>query len=166
MNDAPYNPEISDNAFATIQDGDMEWIESDIGLPPGVRVKRFHIDPVMKRRVSNVQFPPGYIEPEHTHQGWHCGLVVKGRMCVSGKDLRPGDSFFGWDIPHGPFEYPDGCEVFSVSLGVDMHHIWDEATFFAYKRQWEPETEEGRHGCIEFDRWRREKTGKIGRTPE
>ena len=164
MSDAAYNPEISDNTFETIRDEELEWRESDIGLPPGLQVKRFHIDPIMKRRAGKVRFPPGYIEPEHIHKGWHCGLVLKGRMCVDGKDLRPGDSFFGWDISHGPFEYPDGCEVFTVDLGIDMHHIWDERKYFSYERQWEPKTDEGRRGCIEFDSWRRQKAEEIRKT--
>jgi len=38
-------------------------------------------------------------------------------MCVAGKDLRSGDYVFGWDELHGPYEYPDGCEVFVVFMG-------------------------------------------------
>lgn len=145
-------PEI--NGFRIVVNDEMQWREADIGLPPGVRHKLLHLDPTTKRRVSKVSFPPGYIEPEHTHQGWHSVLVVKGRMCVAGKDLPPGSYIFGWDIPHGPFEYPDGCEVFTVSMGEDMHHHWNLDEFLAYQRQWEPKTEDGRHGCAEFDRWR------------
>ena len=32
-----------------------------------------------------------------------------------------GDYVFGWDIPHGPYEYPDGCEVFIVYMGDPSH---------------------------------------------
>src|SRR5688572_4422303 len=91
MNDAPYNSAVGDNAFRIVRDEEVEWAESDIGLPPGVETKRLLLDPVMKRRTSKVRFPPGYIEPEHTHRGWHNVLVLKGRMCVAGKELRPGD---------------------------------------------------------------------------
>jgi hypothetical protein len=141
-------------AFRIFPEEEQGWKEADIGLPPGVQHKVLHLDPVTRRRVSKVRFAPGYIEPEHTHTGWHSVFVVKGRMCVAGQDLRPGSYIFGWDIPHGPFEYPDGCEVFTVSMGENMHHKWELAPFLAYKRQWAAETEEGRRGCAEFDRWR------------
>ena len=154
MTDAPYNPAISDNEPRMVFDADVEWMSSDIGLPPGNKGKRLHMDDVMKRRAGKVHFPPGYIEPAHSHAGWHAICILKGRMCVGGKDLRPGDYFFGWDIPHGPLEYPDGVEAFVVSMGEDMHHHWDMAEYLAYERQWQPETEEGRKGCAEFDKYR------------
>ena len=47
---------------------------------------------------------------------WHSIVVLKGRMCVAGNNLRPGDYVFGWGEPHGPYEkYPDGCESSSCS---------------------------------------------------
>jgi hypothetical protein len=162
MSEPSHNPE-PDKTFRTVRDAEAEWALSDIGLPPGNKTKRLHLDPAVKRRVSKVYFPPGYIEPKHTHQGWHALVVLKGRMCVDGKDLRPGDYVFGWDVAHGPFEYPDGFEGFSVSMGEDMHHHWDEAEFLAYQRQWAPETDEGRRGCEEFDRWRREQAEALRR---
>ena len=69
-------------------------------------------------------------------------------MCVAGKDLRPGDYVFGWDIPHGPYEYPDGCEVFIIYMG-DASHKWDEAEFLAHENTWKPETDEGEKGTQE-----------------
>jgi hypothetical protein len=96
----------------------------------------------MFRNARKIYFPPGYIEPRHWHKGWHCVVVMKGRMCVDGKELKPGDYVFGWDELHGPFEYPDGFEGFTVSMGEDMHHVWDEDEFYTYERQWKPETDE------------------------
>lgn len=157
------NQPQADHSFHTIRDADVEWMLSDIGLPPGNKTKRFHADPAVKRRISKVHFPPGYIEPRHTHNGWHALVVLKGRMCVDGKDLRPGDVVFGWDLDHGPFEYPDGFEGFSVSMGEDLHHHWDEAEFYAYQRQWQAETDEGRRGCEEFDRWRAGQAAEFGK---
>ena len=159
MNDAPYNSRIGDNRFVAIRDADIAWTERDVSLPPGVKTKLLHADPQMHRAARKIQFPPGYIEPRHWHKGWHCVLVVKGRMCVAGKDLRPGDYVFGWDEWHGPFEYPDGFEGFAVTMGDDMHHIWDREEFLAYEREWRPETEEGKLGCEDFDRWRKEQAG-------
>lgn len=161
MKDEPYNPTLCDNEFRIVKNGEPDWIVPDIGLPPGDQAQRLHVDAAMGRRVSKVRFPPGYIEPKHSHKGWHCVLVQKGRMCVAGQDLRPGDYVFGWDIPHGPFEYPDGCEVYTVSLGEDMHHVWDAEEFYNYQRQWEAETEEGRLASIKFDEWRRLKADEL-----
>ena len=118
-----------DHTFRAIYDHEVEWESDDVRgllkLPPGVKVKVLNYDPVMKRIDMKQRFPAGYVEPAHTHKSWHSILVTKGRMCVAGKDLRPGDYAFGWDIPHGPYEYPDGCEVFIVYMG-DPEHVWDE----------------------------------------
>jgi hypothetical protein len=136
-----------DHRFKAIHDHEVEW-ESDevrglLKLPAGVKVKVLNYDPVMKRLDMKQQFPPGYVEPEHVHQSWHSILVTKGRMCVAGKDLRPGDYVFGWDLPHGPYEYPDGCEVFIVYMG-DPTHLWDEDRHGRHERVWDPETAAGK----------------------
>jgi len=165
MNDSPYNSQTGDPTTRIVREAEGEWTERNIGLPPGLETKLLHADSAMHRNARRLYFPPGYIEPRHTHKGWHCVMVVKGRMCVDGQDLRPGDYVFGWDEPHGPFEYPDGFEGFTISLGEDMHHVWDPDEFYAYERQWQPETEEGRRGCEAFDAWRREQAAaRKGRT--
>jgi quercetin dioxygenase-like cupin family protein len=107
-------------------------------------IKVFNEDPVMKRQDLKVKFPAGYVEPAHMHKNWHALVVLKGRMCVDGKDLRPGDYFFGFDTVHGPLEYPDGCEVFVVTMGDSIEHEWDEEDYAAHERQWEAETDEGK----------------------
>jgi len=141
-----------DHTFKAIHDDEVEWESDDVRglltLPEGVQVKVLNYDPVMKRLDMKQRFPKGYVEPRHTHESWHSILVLKGRMCVAGKDLRPGDYVFGWDIPHGPYEYPDGCEVFIVYMG-DASHKWDEAEFLEHENVWEPETEEGKQGTQE-----------------
>ena len=118
-----------DHTFKAIYDHEIPWESDDVRglltLPPGVQVKVLNYDPMMKRLDMKQRFPPGYVEPAHTHKSWHSILVTKGRMCVAGKDLRPGDYVFGWDIPHGPYEYPDGCEVFIVYMG-DASHVWEK----------------------------------------
>lgn len=154
----------ADHTTRIVLDAEAEWTERDVGLPPGLRTKLLHADPAMHRNVRKIHFPPGYIEPRHTHKGWHCVVVMKGRMCVGGRDLRPGDYVFGWDEPHGPFEYPDGFEGFTVSMGADMHHVWDPGELYAYERRWQPETEEGRRGCEAFDAWRRAQAEASRRT--
>lgn len=137
-----------DRRFRAIHDKEVMWEEGAanklLTLPKGVKVKIFAHDPVMKRIDMKVKFPKGYVEPIHTHKSWHSILVTKGRMCVAGKDLRPGDYVFGWDIPHGPYEYPDGCEVFVVFMGDGSQHIWDEEEHLRHELQWKAKTGAGK----------------------
>jgi hypothetical protein len=65
-------------------------------------------------------------------------------MCVAGKDLRPGDYVFGWDRLHGPYEYPDGCEVFVVFMGAGTQHQWEEAQHLRHKTKWRARTAAGK----------------------
>ena len=138
-----------DRTFRAIYDHEIPWESDDVRgilkLPAGVQVKVLNYDPVMKRIDMKQRFPAGYVEPKHTHKSWHSILVTKGRMCVAGKDLHPGDYVFGWDIPHGPYEYPDGCEVFIVYMG-DATHIWEKRDLLTHRNIWNPETEDGKKG--------------------
>lgn len=140
-----------DHTFRAIYDRDIPWENDDVRgilkLPRGVQVKVLNYDPVMNRIDMKQRFPAGYVEPAHTHKSWHSILVTKGRMCVAGKDLHPGDYVFGWDIPHGPYEYPDGCEVFIVYMG-DASHVWEKDDLLGHKNIWNPETEEGKKGVV------------------
>ena len=151
-----------DRTFKAIYADDIEWESDDVRgllkLPPGVKVKILNYDPVMNRIDMKQRFPAGYVEPKHTHKSWHSILVTKGRMCVAGKDLRPGDYVFGWDIPHGPYEYPDGCEVFIVYMG-DATHIWKEKNLLEHKSVWKPKTKVGKKGVVHHTKKR--KAGKI-----
>ena len=138
-----------DHSFHAIHDHEIPWQEgakSVLKLPDGVQVKIFAHDKAMGRVDMKVKFPPGYVEPEHAHKSWHTIVVLKGRMCVAGKDLRPGDYVFGWDELHGPYEYPDGCEVFVVFMGDSVAHEWDGAKHKTHQNVWTAETEEGRQG--------------------
>ena len=140
-----------DHSFKALHDHEVEWEEGsehDIPtLPKGVQIKILNHDRAMKRIDMKVKFPPGYVEPEHSHKSWHSIIVLKGRMCVAGKDLRPGDYVFGWDELHGPYEYPDGCEVFCVFMGEGTQHIWDETKHEAHEKIWTPETDAGKEAA-------------------
>jgi hypothetical protein len=141
-----------DHTFRAIHDDEILWQEgsqSYLKLPEGVQVKIFARDDAMGRIDMKVKFSPGYVEPAHTHKSWHSIFVLKGRMCVAGKDLRPGDYVFGWDESHGPYEYPDGCEAFVVFMGESVSHEWDAATHKNHRKVWKAETEEGRQGVVE-----------------
>ena len=136
------------HAFKAIHDDEVPWEDgldnNLLTLPPGIQVKVFAKDDDMKRVDMKVRFPPGYVEPEHSHKSWHSIVVLKGRMCVAGKDLRPGDYVFGWDELHGPYEYPDGCEVFVVFMGEGTQHQWSEEKYGEHVKIWKPETKEGK----------------------
>lgn len=151
--------------FVALHDHEAAWekgTDNDIlTLPEGVEVKILNHDPAMRRTDMKVRFPPGYVEPAHAHKSWHSIVVLKGRMCVAGKDLRPGDYVFGWDELHGPYEYPDGCEVFCVFMGEGTEHEWDEAAYRAHTTQWQAETEAGKAGVTRFEALRkRQSTGR------
>ncbi|MDA1000871.1 MAG: hypothetical protein O2807_10225 [bacterium] len=137
-----------DRRFRATYDKDVKWQAGKanelLTLPPGIQVKIFAYDPVMKRIDMKVKFPKGYVEPVHVHKSWHSILVTKGRMCVAGKDLRPGDYVFGWDLPHGPYEYPDGCEVFVVFMGEGTQHKWEETDYLTHKTKWRAKTSTGK----------------------
>lgn len=145
----------ADNRFRAIHDRQIKWTERPatklLTLPRGVKVKIFAHDPVMKRIDMKVKFPKGYVEPAHTHKSWHSILVTKGRMCVAGKDLRPGDYVFGWDTLHGPYEYPDGCEVFVVFMGGGTQHAWKEGAHLRHRTKWRAQSVAGKHAVARGD---------------
>ncbi len=145
----------ADHRFRAIHDRQIKWTEGAanklLTLPRGVKVKVFSHDPVTQRIDMKVKFPKGYVEPAHTHQSWHSILVTKGRMCVAGKDLRPGDYVFGWDTLHGPYEYPDGCEVFVVFMGGGTQHVWKESALLRHRTKWRARTAAGRQAAARGD---------------
>lgn len=161
MDDTAMMQDISaryDKSFKAIHDHEKDWqdgAKSVLELPEGVEVKILARDEAMGRTDMKVRFPPGYVEPAHTHKSWHSIVVLKGRMCVAGKDLRPGDYVFGWDELHGPYEYPDGCEVFVVFMGESVAHEWNADQHKQHENIWEPETEEGKSGVKHFSAQRK-----------
>ena len=154
-----------DHRFKATYDKAIKWDAGDanelMSLPKGVKVKIFNYDPVMKRVDFKVKFPKGYVEPKHTHKSWHSLVVLKGRMCVAGKDLRPGDYVFGWDLPHGPYEYPDGCEVFCVMMGGGASHVWDEDALLKHKTKWKAKTPAGKKAVAKAEASRKRALEKL-----
>lgn len=157
-----------DHRFKAIYDKDVKWEEGAanelLTLPKGLKVKIFACDPIMKRMDLKVRFPKGYVEPRHSHKSWHSILVTRGRMCVAGKDLRPGDYVFGWDQPHGPYEYPDGCEVYVVFMGEGTQHAWDEDKFLHHRTLWNAESDAGKKAVARGEEVRKhEREKKIAK---
>ena len=104
--------------FLAINTDGIEWQDGQkiMGLPPGVQVKIIAEgeDEVSWRVDKFAKFPPGYVEPRHTHDYCHSTLVLDGEMHVAGKILKPGDYVYaGAGEPHGPYSYPKGLTVYS-----------------------------------------------------
>jgi hypothetical protein len=140
-----------------IYDKDVKWDEGAVDTlltqPKGGAVKIYFHDPVLKLIVLKRKFPPGYVEPEHTHKSWHCSLLMKGRGCSgsTGMERNPGDYGFGWDHLHGPNEFPDGCEVFAVMVGEGVQHSWDEDRYLRYHTRFKAETARGKKAVARGD---------------
>ncbi len=156
----------ADHRFRAIHDRQVKWKEGAavklLTLPRGVKVKIFAHDPVMKRVDMKVKFPKGYVEPAHTHKSWHSILVTRGRMCVAGKDLRPGDYVFGWDRLHGPYEYPDGCEAFVVFMGGGTQHAWKQDAHLRHRTKWRARTAAGKRAVTRGNASRARALAKTG----
>jgi quercetin dioxygenase-like cupin family protein len=105
----------------------LPWIDAADyqELPPGQQVKILRHDPEDGAWDTLVRFPPGYVEPRHTHAGEHMVLILEGRMIVDGKTLGPGDYVYGPpNEPHGPMEYPDGIVLYAAHRG-DVAHEYE-----------------------------------------
>ena len=113
--------------FAALYTKEIDWQDDTIlQLPKGVKVKILYEDPELEHQDIMVKFPPGYTEPLHTHESWHSIVVLEGKMCVAGMELKAGDYVFGWDKPHGPYHYPEGCVVFTVTIGKSNIHKYEK----------------------------------------
>jgi hypothetical protein len=115
--------------FAAVKTSELQWEDGSelLGLPKGVQVKILGRDKGSGRLDFLVQFPPGYVEPGHTHPSWHSDYIIEGRVIVGGVELHAGDYVFGWDEYHGPFEFPDGVTIFASTVGATIEHEWDES---------------------------------------
>jgi hypothetical protein len=101
-----------------------EDARSLFALPVGVEVKVLrHVSEDDDRRDFIARFPPGYVEPEHTNGGGHISVVLEGKQIVGDEVLGPADYLFGpRDLPHDPFEYPEGRVLFVSTRGDTTHH--------------------------------------------
>lgn len=111
--------------FHTAHRWEIDW-EDDIDvltLRSGVQVKIYYEDPETDHADMLIRFPPGYTEPEHTHDSSHSVVVLEGLQIVKGEHMRPGDYVWaGGPEPHGPFDYPEGCVVFASFRGPSAQH--------------------------------------------
>jgi len=106
---------------------EIDWESGEVlTLPKGVRIKILNKNDEEGRLDVFIKFPPGYIEPAHSHEAAHATILIAGRMLIHGHELTPGDYVYGQKELHGPMEYPDGCIVFASFVGGSPAHHWDE----------------------------------------
>jgi quercetin dioxygenase-like cupin family protein len=122
----------SDTRFLAVYSEQVEWVDgAEIQElpPPGPDVKVLRHYPADDNALDIlVRFPPGYVEPRHTHDGEHQCFILEGRMLVDGKTLGPGDYVYGpRNEPHGPFEYPDGILLYASHRGDTAHEYEGKA---------------------------------------
>ena len=110
--------------FITITADELDWEEDQyLTLPKGVQTKVLAIDKSRNLMDMQIKFPPGYIEPRHTHDSSHNKAVLEGKMIVEGKTLERGGYVYAEpNIEHGPYEYPEGCVVFIHFEGLSPAH--------------------------------------------
>lgn len=120
----PQEPKFVQNAFELrLEADDLDWEDGEVlTLPGGVEVYILNENEPEGRTDLLVKFPPGYVEPAHTHEGAHAAMILDGRMLVDGKELTPGDYVYGQKVEHGPMEYPDGCITFTSFVGGSIAH--------------------------------------------
>lgn len=124
----PQEPVIVENELRiTLESAHLDWEDGDVlTLPEGVKVHVLNENDVEGRMDMLVKFPPGYVEPRHTHEGAHAAMILDGRMLIHGHELTPGDYVYGQKVEHGPMEYPDGCIVFASFVGGSLaHRDWE-----------------------------------------
>ena len=69
-----------------------------------------------------IDYPVGSVEPRHTHPGAHATTLLKHSAVVDGIKLKPLDVVLGpSNEPHGPLDYRDSCQLFSVFSGSFYH---------------------------------------------
>lgn len=114
------------DGYAHFRD-DEGWEPAELyGLPEGCEYRLLHQDEEKGEIVAFCRFPAGYEEPRHEHEAEHWSVVVEGEMHVEGQILKPGDVFNGLPgVPHGPFEYPHGVVIFTVSRGGSILHRYE-----------------------------------------
>ena len=109
---------------------ETEWVDDVdvLALGEGVQVKVMYRDDEAGLIDMLIKFPPGYVEPEHTHAAEHSGVVLEGVQVVDGQRLHPGDTLHApSNQQHGPFEYPEGCVLFTSFRGGSALHAFDRS---------------------------------------
>lgn len=124
---SPQDPAVVDVGLdLTVEADDVDWDDAELlGLPEGLRVKVVNENGAEGRTDMLVKYPEGYFEPRHTHESAHACLILEGRILVDDRELTAGDYIYGQQVPHGPWEFPDGGMNFVSFIGGSPLHQWD-----------------------------------------
>lgn len=111
----------------SVVDDAVDWGSPDVlSLPEGLKVLIVNENEPEGRTDMLVKYPPGYVEPRHTHESAHACIILQGRMLVHGEELTAGDYIYGQDVAHGPMEFPEGGVNFVSFVGGSPAHRWDD----------------------------------------
>jgi hypothetical protein len=118
---------MSKNGLAVIRLKDVDLVDRmNVDNWP-VRIGLYYTDPVYGVKVRMIDYENRAVEPRHVHPGKHGTTIARGRVLTEAGTLGPLDVILGpSNEPHGPFEYPDGCNLISFFRGDDFHN--EEAT--------------------------------------
>jgi hypothetical protein len=107
------------NGLAVIRLKDVELVDRmNVDNWP-VRIGLYYTDPVYGVKVRMIDYENRAIEPRHVHPGKHGTTIARGRVLTEAGTLGPLDVILGpSNEPHGPFEYPDGCNLISFFRGA------------------------------------------------
>jgi quercetin dioxygenase-like cupin family protein len=110
--------------FITIPADEIPFTEDNmLTLPKGVKSKILAQNKDGTVMDIEVQFPPGYVEPRHTHKSSHADVILDGKMLIEGKVLLRGGYLYAEpNVVHGPYSYPEGCMVFGHIVGASIAH--------------------------------------------
>ncbi len=105
---------------------ELTWEQNTRRGNPACRAKTYWRDAENDLALRLVDHPANSTTPRHTHRGTHASTVLQGRALIDGITLHPLDVILGAGLdPHGPIEYPDGCQLFSLFQGSDEHTATD-----------------------------------------
>ncbi|NKB48698.1 MAG: hypothetical protein GKS02_04955 [Alphaproteobacteria bacterium] len=86
------------------------------------RAGTYYNNPETELCIRLIDYPFGSVEPRHVHAGTHATTVLKNHAIVDGLTLGPLDVVIGpSNEPHGPLEYPEGCNLLSAFQGSFYH---------------------------------------------
>lgn len=125
---APQEPRMESLGLElSVAADDVDWEDAELlGLPAGLQVKIIHENEAEGRTDMLVKYPEGYVEPRHVHESAHACLILGGRILTEGRELTPGDYIYGQQVPHGPWEFPDGGMNFVSFVGGSPTHEWGD----------------------------------------
>src|SRR5262245_38932906 len=115
---------MSKNGLGIVRLKDLEFVDRMAVDKWPVRIGLYYTHPGHGVQVRMIDWPEGGAEPRHVHPGTHATPLSPRRVLAEDSvTLGPLDLIFGpSNEPHGPFEYPDGCNMISFFRGDDFHN--------------------------------------------